>query len=79
MTQFTFLQLLDETLSRYKQIDESSSSVNEVQPEPSIKHFSGELQHESLRALLYTIFLYKYNKSIDEYETLDGIVSPKIN
>ena len=28
MTQFTFLQLLDETLSRYEQIDESSSSVN---------------------------------------------------
>ena len=28
MTQFTFLQLLDETLSIYEQIDESSSSVN---------------------------------------------------
>ena len=28
MTQFTFLQLLDETLSRYEQINESSSSVN---------------------------------------------------
>ena len=28
MTQFTFLQLLDETLSRYEQIDESSFSVN---------------------------------------------------
>ena len=27
MTQFTFLQLLDETLSRYEQINESSSSV----------------------------------------------------
>ena len=28
MTQFTFLQFLDETLSIYEQIDESSSSVN---------------------------------------------------
>ena len=28
MTQFTFLQLLDETLSRYEQINESSSSIN---------------------------------------------------
>ena len=28
MTQFTFLQLLDKTLSRYEQINESSSSVN---------------------------------------------------
>ena len=28
MTQFTFLQLLDEALSRYEQINESSSSVN---------------------------------------------------
>ena len=30
MTQFTFLQLLDETLSRYEQIDESSPSVNVI-------------------------------------------------
>ena len=28
MTKFTFLQLLDDPLSRYKQINESSSSVN---------------------------------------------------
>ena len=28
MMQFTFLQLLDETLSRYEQINESSSRVN---------------------------------------------------
>ena len=28
MTQFTFSQFLDKTLSRYKQIDESSSRVN---------------------------------------------------
>ena len=28
MTQFTILQLLDETLSIYEQVDESSSSVN---------------------------------------------------
>ena len=28
MTQFTFLQILDKTFSRYEQINESSSSVN---------------------------------------------------
>ena len=28
--------------------------------------------------LLYTVFLYKYNESIDKYETLDWTVSPKI-
>ena len=29
-------------------------------------------------ALLYTVFLYKYNETIDEYETLAWTVSPKI-
>ena len=29
-------------------------------------------------ALLYTVFLYKYNESIDEYATLDWTVSPKV-
>ena len=43
---------------------------HEAQPEPSIKHFSGELLHGSLRTLLYAVFLHKYNESIDEYETL---------
>ena len=51
---------------------------HEAQPEPSIKHFSGELMYGSIRALLYTVFLYKYNESIDEYETLDWTVLPKI-
>ena len=51
---------------------------HEARPEPSMKHFSRELQHGSLRALLYTVFLYKYNESVDEYKTLDCTVSPKI-
>ena len=28
--------------------------------------------------LLYTVFLYKYNESIDKYQTLDWTVSPMI-
>ena len=44
---------------------------HEAQPEPSIKHFSGELLHGSLCALLYTVFLYKNNESVYEYKTLD--------
>ena len=36
-----------------------------------MKHFSRELRHGNLRALLYTVFLCKYKESIDEYETLD--------
>ena len=44
---------------------------HEAQPEPFIKHFSGELLYGGLRALLYTVFLYKYKESIDEYETLN--------
>ena len=44
---------------------------HETQPKPSIKHFSRALYHGSLRALLYTVFLHKYNESIGEYETLD--------
>ena len=34
--------------------------------------------YASLRALLYIVFLYKYNESIDEYETLDWTVLPKV-
>ena len=51
---------------------------HEAQPKLPIKHFSREMQHQRLRALLYTMFLYKYNESIDEYETLDWNVSLRL-
>ena len=52
---------------------------HEAQTKPPMKHFSRELQHGRLHALLYTALLYKYDKSVDGYETLDWTVSPKIN
>ena len=44
---------------------------HETRSDMSTIHFSRVLQHGSLHALLYTVFPYKYNESIDKYETLD--------